>query len=408
VQVGYQDYHAVKAWVQADINVGLGTLTLLPAYQNAEGVVYRLYDASHQGGEQYNADPGPAQQKSVEARLASKAGSPVQWVMGLYDYDMLNAQTCLLGETACGNANNTRDTTHSKAAFGQANFTIADGLRAIGGMRYTTDRKTSIDGSVGNWKSTDGKAGFEYDLGASAMAYATFSTAYRPGGFNTLPGNTGSFAAEKLRSFELGLKSRWLDNTLQVNGAAFRYSYKGYQAVDFVVLDTGDLYAKFLNVPHQTIQGLEADTQLLLGGDKGLLRASATWLDAKLGALVLTNADGSSYSLAGDPLPHAPKVTIKGGYELPITLASEASVTLRADVRYVTSQYVSISEMSDTLQKAYTNLDLSTQYRSADDKWGINLYVKNVTNYVVKTGYAAGYTSVGAPRTVGAVLTTHF
>jgi len=407
-KVGYQDFHAVKAWVQADVYVGIGTLTLLPAYQHAEGIVYRLFDAAHRDAEQYNADPGPATQKSVEARLSSNAGAPVQWVAGLYDYDMLNVQTCLLGAVDCASSNNTRDTTHSKAAFGQASFSLAQGLRAIGGLRYTADRKTSIDGSVGNWKSTDGKVGLEYDLGPAALAYATFSTAYRPGGFNTLPGNTGSFAAEKLRSFELGLKSRWLDNTLQVNAAAFRYAYKGYQAVDFVLLDSGDLYARFVNVPRQTIQGLEADTQLLLGGNKGQLRASATWLDARLGDLVLTNSDGSKYSLAGDPLPHAPRFTLKAGYELPIVLASEAAVTLRADVRHVTSQYVSISEMSDTLQKAYTNLDLSTQYRSPDDKWGVNVYVKNVTNYVVKTGYAAGYTSVGAPRTFGAVVTTHF
>ncbi len=407
-KVGYQDFHATKVWAQADVNVGIGTLTVIPAYQDADGVVYRLFDAAHRDAEQYNADPGPATQKSVEARLSSNAGSPVQWVAGLYDYDMLNVQTCLLGTVDCANANNTRDTTHSKAAFGQASFTIAGGLRAIAGARYTADRKTSISGSVGNWKSTDGKVGLEYDLSKTAMAYATFSTAYRPGGFNTLPGNSGSFDAEKLRSFELGLKSRWLDNTLQFNTAAFRYSYKGYQAVDFVLLDSGDLYAKFVNVPHQTIQGLEGETQLLLGGDKGLLRASATWLDAKLGDLQLTNADGSKYTLAGDPLPHSPRFTVKGGYELPITLSSEAQVTLRADVRHVTSQYVSISEMSDTLQKSYTNLDLSTQYRSPDDKWGVNVYVKNVTNYVVKTGYAAGYTSVGAPRTFGAVVTTHF
>jgi iron complex outermembrane recepter protein len=408
-KVGYQDYDAIKLWAQVDWNLGFGVLTLLPAYQDGSGIVYRKYDASRPPGaeEQYNADPKVARQKSAEIRLASPASSSAQWVTGAYWYDMLNQQQCLLDAAACAGSNQTRDTTTSKAVFGQVSVPVAAATRLVAGLRHTQDHKTAISGSVGDWTSTDGKLGVEYDISGSAMGYATYATAYRPGGFNSLPGGTGTFEAEKLKSIELGLKSRWMDNTLQLNAAIFRYGYQNYQAIDFAFTNTG-LFAKFLNVPKQTVQGVEAEVQYLVPNNGGKLRASFTYLDAKLGDLQQTNFDGSKYSLIGNPLPHAPKLSVKAGYEYPIDLANGSSVTLRADARYTDKQFVSISENSNTLQPAYTQADLSANYRSADDKWGVNLYVKNVTNYVPKVANFVGSTMVGNPRTFGVVLSTKF
>jgi iron complex outermembrane receptor protein len=409
-KVGYQDYTADKLWAQLDVDAGIGTLTVLPSYQDAHGIVYRKYDASRPVGseEQYNADPAVARQKSLEVRLAASKTSTAQWVVGAYGYDMLNAQTCLLGTAACATANNTRDTTKSKALFGQVSVPVTTDLRALFGLRHTRDEKTAIDGSEGSWKSTDGKVGVEYDLNPRAMGYLTYATAYRPGGFNTLPGNSGTFKEEKLRSLELGLKSRWLDNTLQLNAAIFRYDYKDYQAVDFTVLSTGTLYAAFRNVPKQTINGVEAETQYLVPNHNGKLRFSFTYLDAKLGDLRQTNADGTQYSQQGNPLPHAPKLAVKAGYEYPIGFANGGGLTLRADARYTDKQYISITENAATLQPAYSQADLSALYRPEDGKWGLNVYVKNVTDYVPKVANFVGYTMVGAPRTYGVVLTTKF
>ena len=408
-KVGYQSYDATKLWAQADWNLGFGVLTVLPASQSGEGIVYRKWDASRPAGseEQYNADPKNARQKSAEVRLAAPGSSAVQWVVGAYWYDMLNEQSCLLGAEACAGSLGTRDTTVSKAAFGQISVPVAVGTRLVGGLRHTKDHKTAIDGSVGDWSSTDGKVGVEHDLGPAAMLYLTYATAYRPGGFNTLPGNSGTFDAEKLKSLELGIKSRWLDNRVQFNGAVFRYDYRDYQAIDFAFTSAG-LYAQFLNVPKQTIQGVEAESQVLLPGNAGKLRASFTYLDATLGDLTQTNFDLSKSTLKGNPLPHAPKLTVKAGYELPIDFASGSSLTLRGDVRHTTKQYVSITENADTLQPAYTQIDLSANYRSPDDKWGINFYVKNLTDYVPKVANFVGSTMVGAPRTYGVVVNTRF
>lgn len=405
-EIGYQDYVSTKTWLQADHDLGFATLTVIPAHQKASGIIYRKYDASRPPGseEQYNADPEVARQKSVEARLSSKVGSSFEWVVGLYWYDMLNAQHCL-ADISCDGPG-THDTTTSKAVFGQFAVPVTAGVRAVAGVRHTRDHKTAAGGIEGSWNSTDGKLGLEYDLSRSAMAYLTYATAYRPGGFNSLPGSSGTFTAEKLNSLELGLKSRWLDDTLQLNGALFRYDYRDYQAVDFAFTATG-LVANFRNVPKQAIRGFEVDTRVRAGTDT-TLRVAFNYLDAKLGDLLVTNFDNTTTSLSGLPLPHAPKTSFKLGIEHVVAMASGDSITLRADARRTARQYVSLNENADTLQPAYSQFDLSAQYRSADDTWGLNLYVKNATDYVPKMANFAGYTLVGAPRTVGAVFTTKF
>jgi iron complex outermembrane receptor protein len=76
------------------------------------------------------------------------------------------------------------------------------------------------DYGTGKWDATTYSLGIEYDVFDDAMVYATFKTGYQPGRINTfgagaiLPENTSE-------QITLGFKSRWLDNTLQVNAEYF-------------------------------------------------------------------------------------------------------------------------------------------------------------------------------------------
>jgi iron complex outermembrane recepter protein len=408
--VGYQNYDSSKLWSQVDADLGFATLTVIPAFQKATGDAYRKWDASHQGAESWSLDPDPARQKSVEVRLAANPGSALQWVSGAYHYDMRNVQTCLLN---CNTTPVTIDTTLSKAVFGQLIYALSPVSRVIAGLRRTSDKKTNINRLDGEtWASTDGKLALEYDLGPTALAYSSFATAYRPGGFNTFNTANPRFEAEHLKSLELGLKSRLMEERLQLNAALFRMNYKDYQAIDNYLnpapTSASDTFlSNVMNVPKQTISGLEAEAQALLPSHTRL-RASFTYLHAKLGDLRLHDfATATEYSMQGRPLPHAPKLTVKGGIEHPF-IVDGGDLTLRLDARYVAKQYVSISESADSLQPAYSQYDLSAQYRPDSDKWGLNFYVKNASNYVPRTAYFYGYNTVGAPRTVGVLLTTKF
>jgi len=408
VEVGYQTYTQDKTWMQLDADLGIGTLTVLPSWQRAKGEVYRKKDLSRPPGseEQWNLDPQNAQQDSLEVRFASGSRSSLTWVVGYYGYKMSSGTYCFVScapPFVVPNPNNA--STDSKALFGQATVPLSASLRLTAGLRRTKDDKAASNPAgadlTDSWKSTDGKLGLEFDVAPSVMSYATWATSYRPGGFNGLPFSVQPlrFESEKLKSLELGVKSRFLDNRLQVNAALFQLDYENYQIVDFAP----PVYSSISNVPKQKMRGLEVDSRLVFEHG-GALRASLALMDAKLGSykLVSTGAD-----LSGNPMPHAPKTTFKAGYELPLAVAG-GELLLRADLRHVSEQYVSASENPDTLQPTYTSGDLAAVYTPASGRWSLTAYVKNVGDYVVKTSNFGGYTQVGAPRTTGLILNSKF
>lgn len=67
----------------------------------------------------------------------------------------------------------------------------------------------------------------------SANLYAKYSEGYRSGGYdgqtNSPTGFTVPYESETLEAYEIGLKSRWLDNRLQLNAAAFFSDYQDLQ-----------------------------------------------------------------------------------------------------------------------------------------------------------------------------------
>jgi iron complex outermembrane receptor protein len=64
------------------------------------------------------------------------------------------------------------------------------------------------------------------------MTYLQFSTGFKGGGINPRPQTIAQvvpFAPEDLKSFEVGLKSQWLANTLRANLDAYISDYTNLQ-----------------------------------------------------------------------------------------------------------------------------------------------------------------------------------
>jgi len=75
----------------------------------------------------------------------------------------------------------------------------------------------------------DWKAALEKDLAPKMMLYGAVQTGYQPGTFNELP-STATFNNEvkpsKLLAYTAGLKTRWLDDRLQINDEIYYYDYR--------------------------------------------------------------------------------------------------------------------------------------------------------------------------------------
>ncbi len=219
----YQDSSFFNTSAQIDWNVGVGTLTILPAYRHvdANSVAYNglKYD-EHQR----------TQQKSLEVRLGNSSAA-LTWVVGAYYFD----------ESAIGSINVYQSnilqnylidyvpTTKASAVFGQTTISLLDNLRLIAGGRYTREagklsgainnlatNPSSLIEAFGGDKTFTGftyKTGFEYDLTASNMLYVTYSTGFKSGGFSQTIAPLNVFQPEKLRSLEIGSKNRFLNTT---------------------------------------------------------------------------------------------------------------------------------------------------------------------------------------------------
>ena len=312
----------------------------------------------------------------------------------------------------------------STAIFGQTTYALAPALRATLGLRSTRDEKSregetrvgpddTAIGVVGNsaagkWTSSTYRVGAEYDLSPTQMAYATVSTGYKAGGFNDGNGVVGDpnynpslyYKPETITSYEGGVKGRFFENTVQLGASVFFYDYADLQKSAAV---NNSLVT--LNAGKASVKGAELEGRAAIGA-AGRVNFALGLLSAKYKQYTSPNGQ----SLSGQTLDRAPKATLTLGYTHSWELPNDASLTAYAGVRYSTA-YV----LSDTgtptqaprffAQPSFTKSDFTLTYNSADDRWSVQAFVKNIENKAqlatLFTNGGSSYATLTEPRTAG-------
>lgn len=159
---------------------------------------------------------------------------------------------------------NERNRTTSYSAYVDGSYGLFDGFTLLGGLRYTYDRK-KFNASTGgdpeffwnppvsadinpltglpftgqvvanreSWSKLTYRVGFQWESADDIMLYGTRATGFRSGVFDAAQSDPALVGQpvnpETAISHELGFKSRWLDNRLQVNVALFNVEYKNLQ-----------------------------------------------------------------------------------------------------------------------------------------------------------------------------------
>jgi iron complex outermembrane recepter protein len=99
---------------------------------------------------------------------------------------------------------------------------LAANTTVLTGAKYDTAKFSKV-----TWR-----AGLDYQLTDDNLVYASVSTGFRSGGFNSGQGPAAlqpTFKPETVMAFEVGSKNRFADNTIQINLAAFYNKYSGLQ-----------------------------------------------------------------------------------------------------------------------------------------------------------------------------------
>ncbi len=218
---------------------------------------------------------------SQEFRLQSNGDGPFQWLAGLYyfDYEMffnilidtplnrsLLGPGSLLGDNALlarllglvnlpslGSATSLLDGTSraestEKAAFLDLSYDVGNFVLSLGGRFYETEVTGGFigsgilvtgnqnDGLTSNSIATLKEDGFNPKLSATyrftddVSMYASAAKGFRFGGLQSLPstptnGVPPTYKSDTLWNYELGLRTNWLDNTLQADLTAFYIRY---------------------------------------------------------------------------------------------------------------------------------------------------------------------------------------
>ena len=451
------------------LNWALGGLTLTSITAVDHGRRWGIADSDYTpyeystGSNARSYNRNSVTQESQEFRLASRKDQDLSWIAGAYFFhdknDSFTTNAKLTGTTGTQSYNYTAYTqdTRSTALFGSAGYRVNERFKLNGGVRYTRetvgiDLTTRIASSAAafpvaadwwspdslgaattsTYYSTNGRVenswsnlGYdftpEYRLATNQLVYVRHASGFRSGNYNTyitpngVPG-VSQFSVvkpEKLKSYEVGYKSSWLDQRLIFNTSAFHYDYKDMQLVVNQVFGSA-FYPTLMNAGAGEVDGIEFETQFQATSALKL-RANLSSLRTKFNELT---AGGKSY--AGFNFARVPRVTslLGADYRLPV---AGGSLLLSTDWSYTSQVNFNVTDNTDpyAIQEAFWLGSLRAAYTLPGSKVTVGAYVNNVTDQRYKnqamlyqggTNATNGHypTGYGEPRIVGLSLSLKY
>ncbi len=354
--------------LQADVAVGVNTLTSITAYRKWNNTEIRdgdWLDKAYVGFQQLH-DSGPQKSNTFtqELRLTSPAGEDLSWVAGAYFSRAYSERIFTRNDTVCTaaagapsgvlipcgsvNANpstfptGTADfgsTFKNYALFGQATFKASDAMRFIAGIRYSHDelavfhsRNTTLAGpgiqpsfpvtatgtgapatqftaSTKN-DNVSGKVTLQGDFSRAVMGYVSYARGYKGPAYNVFYNLTATgtnvIAPETSDAFEAGLKNTLLDGKMTLNVAAFYAKYHNFQANN-PDLVAGVVVTRFTNAGEVSTRGVEMDLNWR-PIDDFTITGGLAYTDAHVDAFkAAPGAAVTAIVPAGTPLGYAPK-----------------------------------------------------------------------------------------------------
>ncbi len=260
------------------------------------------------------------------------------------------------------------------AAGPGTNLNPAGGLVSAGGNGTNTSRGTTSNGNL------SGRAAIQFKPTEDVMLYGSYTRGYKGPAFNvffnhTAPNNAVPISEELSDSFEIGLKSQFLDNRVQFNVAAFMVEYDGFQANNFIVVN-GATVSNLTNAGTVKSEGFEAD--LVVNPVDGLnLRASAAYADARVKEFNPNPSTNAPDARNGTKLPLAPEFvyTIGGDYTKEL---GGVTLYLNTDYRHTSTQYSDLGQAASTRIDPYGILNASIGFSDPDDKYRLTIHARNI------------------------------
>lgn len=383
-----------------------------------------------------------------EFRLASKEdgvltfNGDLEWLLGAFylsddasqnfgvrvGQDAIFSALLNQGKANENNYLSTVDTT-AYAVFGQMKYYYGEKLGLTFGLRYSKDYKDyvyqastdtqfvpvivqnfSLAGDL-SFESLDPRIIIDYQLNDQAMIYASYNQGYKSGGiqFATPSPDAARQTIDKevLKSYEVGLKSRWLDGRIQMNASAYVYDYKDMVRNGIVIIN-GAPVSLAANAAGADIEGFEADIEFL-ATESLFLKASYGYISSEF-----TEYNFAGKDLTGNELPLTPNnsLYLSAKYEFSIS-DWESSVILEYNWRddiFFEEDNNAIGGVGDQVGLFNASLNM----RSPNSSIAARLFCQNCSDHryqafttlIGDTGY--GVSSLGEGRRIGLSVSYEF
>jgi len=385
----------------------------------------------------------------------------LEWITGIYFYKMDGTRVQNSGSPV-GLSINTGDVDNRSIAwFVQGSYDFGEKWSSTLGLRRSWDERNVAVGDTLNgiciteddsgnflpanncqinnsekWTANTWLVNLNYQLSETAMAYASFSTGYRAGGFNLRgksPQELTPFDEENVTNYELGLKADWDLAGMQVrtNLAAYRQDYQDIQVTTAVpgASGNGNLISITSNAAEATIEGLDLELTLI-PTDNLTFSVNYTYVDTEFDEYFDTTTTALNpplppLDLSGSQFKHIPKdqITATIRYMLPLDsalgdISLQANVYYQSDVILLYRSPIVDDAIEDLvrIQDAYGVQNYQIDWASLlGSPLDLSLYIKNASNeeYVVGgqpvlAQLGAALYNYGEPRTYGLAATYHF
>jgi len=283
-------------------------------------------------------------------------------------------------------------------------------------------------------------ANIQYQLDTQSMIYLSYSRGFKAGAINgpsaLNPPEQILVNPEHVNAYELGLKSKWLDNRLLFNLDVFRSDYQDLQVFSQVFIPIANTFSSELtNAAQSRSQGAEFETQWAA---TQYLRFSAnvTYLEsyyvsfrnsspsnlqtfcAQPGVQAITPQCAiyptpvpATLDASGQPTSYAPRWSgsVTAGYTVPLFAGYKFNTLLSP---FFTSKYNSSNFYGDQYIRgtdSYVRLDARFGIESPDAHWAVDLIGKNLTDRVIVIEQSGLYTATKEqPRNVAIQFRYHW
>jgi iron complex outermembrane receptor protein len=232
-------------------------------------------------------------------------------------------------------------------------------------------------------RRADPKVAVQYQWTPHFMTYAEYATGFKGAGSNPTPitaAQATSFAAEKLKSYEIGAKSDWFDRRLTVNGDIYYNDVQDLQLIGFAPTTIGGTIT--LNAGKAHISGAELEIQAKPVQNL-LFNLSGSYMHfryADLGPAAFDPVNNPGGLFLDDIAPYSPKFKGSLGVQYTIGMGRLGTLTPRVDETYTSRVFFDPQNLLASSQGGYSLTNTHLTYAPLDGKWTATVDVNNVTN----------------------------